>query len=56
MVELKGNMDRYEFKLFVDGYFTIRRKDTAWSGVATDMVIEQTLMKSMKVAGGLKSA
>lgn len=36
-----------------NGFFTIRRTDKFWSGIYSDMTIEQTLMKSMKVEGGL---
>lgn len=40
----------YKFK---DGYHVIRRSDRYWAGLSTDLVIEQTLMKSMKSTGGL---
>ena len=33
--------------------FTIRRTKKFWSGVWSDMTIEQTLMRSMHAAGGL---
>ena len=36
-----------------NGHFTIRRHDRMWSGVWTDMVIEQTLMKSIKSKSGI---
>lgn len=40
-------------KFTENGYFTIRRTDKFWSGVWSDMTIEQTLMRSMKATGGL---
>ncbi|KAL7289552.1 hypothetical protein TKK_0016524 [Trichogramma kaykai] len=44
MDELSYQMDDEEYyKLTKEGFFTIRRTDKAWSGVWSDMVIEQTL-------------
>ncbi|CAH0552820.1 unnamed protein product [Brassicogethes aeneus] len=43
----------YEFTRFTEGFFTIRRTHKFWSGVWTDMTIEQVLMRSMKTQGGL---
>ena len=40
-------------KYITQGYFTIRRTNKFWSGIWTDMTIEQVLMKMMKVQGGL---
>lgn len=46
--------DAYELaQLTSDGYFTIRRTHKFWSGVWSDMTIEQVLMRSMKSQGGL---
>ncbi|GBP62150.1 hypothetical protein EVAR_40600_1 [Eumeta japonica] len=45
--------DDYEFTQFTEGFFTIRRTHKFWSGVWTDMTIEQVLMRSMKTQGGL---
>lgn len=46
--------DDYEFMLFTsEGFFTIRRTHKFWSGVWSDMTIEQVLMRSMKTQGGL---
>ena len=43
-----------DFEQYVSqGFFTIRRKHKFWSGVWTDMTIEQVLMRMMKVQGGL---
>ena len=38
---------------FVNGNHTIRRSDRLWAGLSCDLVIEQTLMKSVKGRGGL---
>ncbi|XP_044758597.1 uncharacterized protein LOC123316535 [Coccinella septempunctata] len=44
MANLEAIMDPIEFERFTkEGYFTIRRTDKAWSGVWSDMCIEQTL-------------
>ena len=50
MEDLNSEVER----LFVEyGYFTIRRTDKLWSGVWSDMTIEQVLMRVMKASGGL---
>ncbi|KAK4873709.1 hypothetical protein RN001_013069 [Aquatica leii] len=47
-------MDPVEYNKFTsEGYFTIRRTRKFWSGIWSDMTIEQTLMKTMKSSGGL---
>jgi len=46
-------MEENEYRRFTGGYFTIRRSDKFWSGTWPDMVIEQTLNRSMKAIGGL---
>ncbi|CAG9820707.1 unnamed protein product [Phaedon cochleariae] len=54
MLNLQDKMDPTEFESFTTkGYFTIRRSDKFWSGIWTDMTIEQTLMRTMKSIGGL---
>ncbi|GBM64302.1 hypothetical protein AVEN_189108-1 [Araneus ventricosus] len=40
-------------KFVEKGYFTINRSGSSCAGVWSDMVIEQTLMRSMKSSGGL---
>ena len=40
-------------KKFAEGLFVIRRTDKLWSGVGSDLTIEQTLMRSLKSNGGL---
>lgn len=54
MRQLNTIMDVFEYDNFVNkGYFTIRRSDRFWSGVWSDMTIEQVLMRSIKCMGGL---
>ncbi|CAH2218497.1 jg2186 [Pararge aegeria aegeria] len=54
MYELEEKMDPLEYENFTTkGYFTIRRSDKFWSGIWSDMSIEQVLMRSMKTSGGL---
>lgn len=54
MLNLESQMDIDEYHKFVnDGYFTIRRTDKFWSGSWSDMVIEQTLMRGIKVVDSL---
>lgn len=44
MVQLESQMDDEEYYKFTsEGFFTIRRTDKAWSGIWSDMTIEQTL-------------
>ena len=37
----------------LSGYHVIRRADRYWAGLSSDLVIEQTLMGTMKSTGGL---
>lgn len=54
MKELKSKLTTLDYERFVTNeYFTIRRSDKFWSGIWSDMTIEQTLMRSMKSNGGL---
>lgn len=49
MLKLNKKIDSTEYSLFTtDGFFTIRRSDKFWSGVWTDMTVEQVLMCLMK--------
>lgn len=50
-IEEKEYIELYRFITL--GYFTIRRTNKFWSGVWTDMVIEQSLMRLMKSRGGI---
>lgn len=38
------------YDLFCQGHHVVRRNDSFWAGVSTDLAIEQVLMKSLKVA------
>lgn len=54
MINLENIMDPLEYDAFTpQGYFTIRKSDKFWSGIWSDMAIEQTLMRSMKSLDGL---
>ena len=33
--------------------FRVIRSDRYWAGISSDMLIEQTLMRSLKTSGGL---
>lgn len=41
------------FAFFRSGYHVVRRSDRYWAGLSSDLVIEQTLMRTMKTTGGL---
>lgn len=54
MTDLEHRMSEQEYvKFTTHGYFTIRRSNRFWSGIYTDMCIEQLLMRSLKSIGGL---
>jgi len=38
---------------FLEGLFVLRRSDKYWSGISSDLYIEQVLMGSVKSVGGL---
>ena len=38
---------------FLDGFHVVRRSNQSWAGLSSDLVIEQTLMRSLKSIGGL---
>ncbi len=41
------------FGRFMAGRHAVRRSDRFWAGLSSDLVIEQTLMRTMKTTGGL---
>ena len=41
------------FEKFTEGYHALRQSDQFWSGLWSDLVIEQTLMRSIKTRGVL---
>ena len=51
MINLKSNNPRVN-EIFNNGYFTIR-STRQWAGLAQDLVIEQTLMRSIKSTAGM---
>lgn len=54
MLELKKNMTEDEYIKFTKkGYFTIRRSNKLFAGIWSDMTIEQTLNRLMKIIGGI---
>lgn len=53
MEGLEERMDPKEYSIFTKGAFTVRRSDKLWSGLWSDLTIEQVLMRSMKSQGGL---
>lgn len=53
MAKLKETKDQQTFENFKNGLFTVKRIDKFNSGTWPDMIIEQTLMKSMKSGGGI---
>lgn len=54
MVDLKSTLTHEDYDRFVlKGFFTVRRSEKFWSGIWSDMTIEQTLMRSMKTVGGV---
>lgn len=54
MYGLEQLMPTKEYESFTKrGFFTIRRSEKYWSGLWTDLTIEQTLMRMMKSRGGL---
>ena len=53
MWELQETHPWLLFETFTEGYHVVRRSDRFWSGLWSDLVIEQTLMRSLKTRGGL---
>ena len=41
------------YKRFMEGLFVLRRSDSHWAGIFSDLYIEQVLMCSIKSVGGL---
>ena len=52
MQELKQE-DPEGYKMFAEGYATIRRTDKQYGGIPSDQIIEQLLMRALKTRGGL---
>lgn len=41
------------YQKFCEGNHVIRRSNRYWAGISSDLVIEQTLMRSIKTTGGM---
>ena len=54
MSELENrHLDVLAYLKFVNGRHVVRRSNKFWAGLSSDLVIEQTLMRSLKTSGGL---
>lgn len=53
MLQLNEVMDPSIYQRFTEGFFTVRRSDKLCCGTSTYMIIEQSMMKSMKTDGGI---
>ncbi|GBM45498.1 hypothetical protein AVEN_210229-1 [Araneus ventricosus] len=53
-LKLFTSLNSAEHRLFIThGYFTFRRTEKFWSGICSDMTIEQVLVRSLSRIGGL---
>ena len=52
-MQILETKDPAVFRKFQDGFHVIRCSDKFWAGLGSDLVIEQTLMRSLKSTGGL---
>ena len=43
----------YVYDKFQEEYHVARRSERFWTGLSTDLAIEQVLMRSLKTTGGL---
>ena len=41
------------YRKFLDGFHVVRRSKQCWTGLSSDFVIEQTLMRSLKSTDSL---
>ncbi|GBN07376.1 hypothetical protein AVEN_182107-1 [Araneus ventricosus] len=53
MLHFENLIDPSVFKRFIQGVFTVRRSAKFSCRTSTDMIIEQSLMKSMQTDGGI---
>lgn len=51
MLQLEEVIDTSVYRRFTEGFFTVRRSDKLSCGTSTAMIIEQSMMKSMKTDG-----
>ena len=52
MEELPKNHPEVQ-RIFENGFHSVRRSDKFWAGLSTDLIIEQTLKRSVKISGGM---
>ncbi|GBM52909.1 hypothetical protein AVEN_197215-1 [Araneus ventricosus] len=53
MLHLENLIDPSVFRRFIQGFFTVRRSAKFSCRISSDMIIEQSLMKSMQTDGGI---
>ena len=53
MLNLQSTHPIVHRKFLMEGLHVIRRSDSYWAGLSSDLIIEQTLMRSLKTSGGL---
>ncbi|GBL82935.1 hypothetical protein AVEN_106437-1 [Araneus ventricosus] len=53
MLQSENLIDPSVFRRFIQGFLTVRRSAKFSCGTSTDMIIEQSLMKSMQIDGGV---
>jgi len=41
------------YQKLIDGFHVVRTSERKWAGLSTDLVLEQVLIRSMKMSGGL---
>ena len=51
--EQPGGKAPKRWRKFLDGFHVVRRSNQCWARLSSDLVIEQTLMRSLKSTGGL---
>ena len=45
--------EKHVYRKFLNGFHVVRRSNQCWAGLSSDLVIEQTLTRSLKSTGGL---
>ena len=53
MLELPNRYPSLYKDFAQNGYHTVRRSDTFWAGLWSDLIIEQVLMRGLKACGGI---
>ena len=48
-----SSTNRDVYQMFMNDHHVVRRSDSFWAGVSTDLAIEQELMSSVKKTGGM---